>query len=91
MQPHQELQEMQTCLLHSSVQHQVGNHHSTVLDDIQEVCGSSSLVTAVIIPCAHGPCSTVCGCGLGTSLSDCSGRRIHKMNPYNYGDKHATT
>ena len=26
--------------------------------------------------------STVCGCGLGTSLSDCSGRRIHKIDPY---------
>jgi len=24
----------------------------------------------------------VCGCGLGTSLTDCSGRRVHKIDPY---------
>jgi len=24
----------------------------------------------------------VCGCGLGTSLADCSGRRVHKVDPY---------
>ena len=24
----------------------------------------------------------VCGCGLGTSLADCFGRRVHKIDPY---------
>ena len=84
MQPHQELQEMQTCLQHSSVQHQVGNQHSTVLDDIQEVCGSSSLVSAVWISNYTMCAWTMFNCmwaWLG-SLSDCSGRRIHKIDPY---------
>ena len=24
----------------------------------------------------------VCGCGFGTSLADCSGSRVHKIDPY---------
>ena len=32
--------------------------------------------------------SYVCGHGLGTSLADCSGRSIRKINPYNYCGMH---
>jgi len=34
--------------------------------------------------------SYVCGHGLSTSLADCSGKRVHKIDPYMVGGMHAT-